>query len=234
LPQSSSKLDYNINIFTYFLGDFFMSMKKLALVVALTTTALTASADDSKNFFGKLNLGYSFGTNPGSNIKSTGKSYLAGVEFGGRVNEVIRLGVEFDALPKFSGKVTGLASGYSVENVKITTYRGFFNVYADLGNFNGVQPYVTAGIGMAKNKTKDANVTGPNGANFGTIKGSSKTNAAFKGGLGVAYSINEDIDVSLHYQYVDMGKFQSKNPDGTTACAKLKANEAVIGIAYKF
>lgn len=207
-----------------------MSMKKLALVVALTTTALTASADDSKNFFGKLNLGYSFGTSPGGNVKSTGKSYLAGVEFGGRVNEVIRLGVEFDALPKFSAKVNWPA-GYSASNTKVTTYRGFFNVYADLGNFNGVQPYVTAGIGMAKNKTKSTSVTTPTGVI--TASSQSKTNAAFKGGLGVAYSINEDVDVSLHYQYVDMGKFQT-TVNGKTYSARLKANEAVIGIAYKF
>ncbi len=211
-----------------------MSMKKLALVVALTTTALTASADDSKNFFGKLNLGYSFGTSPGSsNVKSTGKSYLAGVEFGGRVNEFIRLGVEFDALPKFSAKFQNLPNQVSAPNVKVTTYRGFFNVYADLGNFNGVQPYITAGIGMAKNKTKNVNLTDSNGVTVGTLASSSKNNTAFKGGLGLAYAINEDVDVSLHYQYVDMGKFQS-TANGQTYSAKLKANEAVIGIAYKF
>jgi len=210
-----------------------MSIKKIAIIALIATSALSAVADDSdKLYFGKLNVGYAAGSSSGGNSKKPGNSYLAGVEAGGKLGDYVRISLSFEGLPKFSAQMNW-PTGTSAGKTKISTYRGFFNLYVDAGNFNGFKPYLVFGAGFAKNKTKDTSLTLSSGTTT-TVAGSSKTSGAYKAGLGTAYAVNEDFDVSLHYQYVDNGKFQTQSYSGTTYNGKLKTNEAVLGLAYKF
>lgn len=225
-------------------------IKKLALAVMLSSTALSAFAveDAGKDFYAQLNTGYAFGmdsnkSNTDSNFKKTGKSFDVGLEAGAKVNEYFRLGLSFNYMPKFSAKGLSFkgintATIDNVGSVKITSMSAMLNAFIDAGDFNGFKPYLVVGAGVAKNKTKNTSFTDSAGVSQ-TINGDSKTNFAYKVGLGTKYAINEDFDIDVRYQYVDLGKFQTKKTTSngvaySAATGKLRANEVMVGVAYKF
>lgn len=213
-----------------------MSLKKFAVALALTAASFSAVADEmeSKDFSVQANVGYALGVKSNKNFGKTGKSVDFGLEGGARVNEFLRVGLGFDYLPGFSAQANSPAGVTSLDKTKLRTMAGFFNVFVDAGNFNGFKPYLVVGAGAAKNKTKDTSFT-YNSTRY-TVAGASKTNFAYKAGLGVAYSVSEEVDVDVRYQYVDYGKFKTAavpNNLGTPE-GKLRANQFMFGVAYKF
>ena len=230
-----------------------MNMKKLALAVAISTSALSAFAEDAgKDFYAQVNAGYAFGMNSNkarsvtadvSNFGKTGKSMLVGLEGGARINEHFRLGLGFDYLPGFKAEgnegVTGLTN---MSKTKVSSMAVMVNAFLDAGDFSGFKPYVMVGAGMSRNKTKATTFTHI-GVDY-SLNGASKTSFAYKLGLGTKYSINEDIDLDVRYQFVDLGKFSTstkltKISNGVTtdidaATGKLRSNQLMVGVAYKF
>ena len=223
-----------------------MSLKKLAAVVVLSSASFSAFAADDmsagKDFYAQLNAGYAFGVKSStkgaegddysSNFGKTGKSYSIGLEGGAKVNEFLAVGLGFDYLPGFKAEPNYTSSQTNGSKTKITTMAAFFNVFVNAGEFNGFTPYLVLGAGAAKNKTKDTTFT--YGGKDITVSGASKTNFAYKAGLGVKFAASEEIDVDVRYQYVDYGKFKTSEINGTTPSGKLRANQVMLGVAYKF
>ncbi len=230
-------------------NGYIMNLKKLAVALAISSASFSAVADEmaSKDFYAQLNAGYAFGikstsnNNDTSNFTKTGKSYSIGLEGGARVNEHLRVGLGFDYLPDFAAEAnlndTYKNAGHSVNKTKVKTMAGFFNVFVDAGEFSGFKPYLLLGAGAAKNKTKETTLS-LNGQNVVTAAGASKTNFAYKLGLGTAYAINEDVDFDVRYQYVDYGKFKTNTATANNMTfsgqGKLRANQVMVGVAYKF
>lgn len=223
-----------------------MSLKKLAAVAVLSSASFSAFAADDmsagKDFYAQLNAGYAFGiksSNKGaegddysSHFGKTGKSYSVGLEGGAKINEFLAVGLGFDYLPSFKAEpnyTDGVTNG---SKTKIKTMAAFFNVFVNAGEFNGFTPYLVLGAGAAKNKTKDTTFT-YDSTNY-TLAGKSKTNFAYKAGLGVKFAASEDFDVDVRYQYVDYGKFKIQATNGNYADGKLRANQVMLGVAYKF
>lgn len=211
-----------------------MSLKKFAVALALSAASFSAVADemDSKDFYVQLNGGYAAGIKSNKEYGKTGNSAVFGFEGGARVNEHLRVGLGFDYLPGFSAQpdyADGVTNG---SKTKVKTMAGFFNVFVDAGNFNNFKPYLVLGAGAAKNKTKNTTFT-YDGEDY-TVGGASKTNFAYKAGLGVSYAVTEDVDFDLRYQYVDYGKFKTASYDGDSAEGRLRANQFTLGVAYKF
>lgn len=222
-----------------------MSLKKLAAVAVLSSASFSAFAADDmsagKDFYAQLNAGYAFGIKSstkgaeGSDYSSefgkTGKSYSFGLEGGAKVNEFLTVGLGFDYLPKFKAE-PNYTNGWSGDKMKVKTMAAFFNVFVNAGEFNGFTPYLVLGAGVAKNKSSDFTVN--YAGKSGTVSGASKTNFAYKAGLGVKFAASEDFDVDVRYQYVDYGKFKTATYDDTTPSGKLRANQVMLGVAYKF
>ncbi|MEK6733532.1 MAG: outer membrane beta-barrel protein, partial [Pseudomonadota bacterium] len=77
-------------------------------------------------------------------------------------------------------------------------------------------------------KTSGSTVTKASGS-------SSKTGFAYRAGLGTQYAINGDFDLDVRYQYEDLGKAKVLNTNLTGFdTVKIRANEFLVGIAYKF
>jgi len=61
-------------------------------------------------------------------------------------------------------------------------------------------------------------------------------------GLGVRYGVNKDFDLDLRYVYANLGKFKTgasasfNGRSGNVAAktGKLRAQEIIVGIIYKF
>jgi opacity protein-like surface antigen len=105
------------------------------------------------------------------------------------------------------------------------------NLYADLGTWWCVTPFIGAGIGMSRNTISNFTDIGVNGtAAFGTVPGlafapsASKWNFAWALHTGLAYRVTPNMTVELGYSYMNLG-------DGVTGALTTKdgvtANQAM-------
>lgn len=87
------------------------------------------------------------------------------------------------------------------------------NGYFDLGTWNGVTPFVGAGVGFASNRLesftdKSLNEFPIGGAVFssgGTYREGEKTNLAWALHAGLAYDVTPNFKVELAYRYLHLG-----------------------------
>jgi opacity protein-like surface antigen len=93
-----------------------------------------------------------------------------------------------------------------------TSWVGLVNVYADLGTWWCITPFVGAGVGAANIRTTGLQDSGSNltggvlsgGASY-FANGASTTNLAWAVHAGLAYHVNRNFTVELAYRYLDMG-----------------------------
>jgi opacity protein-like surface antigen len=212
-------------------------MKKFILAAVLSTTALSAAAyenSNGKDFYFGVNAGYAKGVKPGKDYNGKmGNSGIFGIEAGYNVNNNFRTSLSMDYAPSFTAKNTESSTELGA-STKVKSLVTMINLYADITNYNGLTPYLTAGLGIARNKSGKTTLTyqGDSASNSSS-DGTTKTNAAFKVGFGAKYAVNSDVDLDIRYQYVDAGKFKtvsnSNSPEG-----KVRSNQILVGAAYKF
>jgi opacity protein-like surface antigen len=105
------------------------------------------------------------------------------------------------------------------------------NLYADLGTWWCLTPFIGAGIGMSRNTISNFTDIGVNGtAAFGTVPGlafapsASKWNFAWALHTGLAYRVTPNMTVEVGYSYMNLG-------DGVTGALTTKdgvtANQAM-------
>jgi opacity protein-like surface antigen len=144
---------------------------------------------DSGMLFG-LGVGYQF--NNWFRADITGE-YRSKVSFNG---------VDFFTFPGPSSLGDTYKGGYE-------SWVGLVNVYADLGTWWCLTPFVGAGVGAATIKTSGIsdNATFPGGGNASSYfaDGATKTNFAWALHAGLAYRVTNSFTVELAYRYLDMG-----------------------------
>jgi opacity protein-like surface antigen len=90
-----------------------------------------------------------------------------------------------------------------------SSWVGLVNVYADLGTWWCLTPFVGAGVGGAYNYTSgmadSATFPGGAGASLYQADGAGKFNFAWAAYAGVAYKVTSNFTVELAYRYLDMG-----------------------------
>jgi opacity protein-like surface antigen len=222
-------------------------MKKFILAALFSTTALSAAAyenSNGKDFYVGVNAGYAKGVKPGKSYNGKmGNSSVVGVEAGYNINNNFRASLSMDYTPSFKAKgnnqaiiVAGPFTGSKVNvDTKVKSFVTMINLYADITNYNGLTPYLTAGLGVARNKATSSTVTIENLGSFNSSQSNTKTNAAFKVGFGAKYAVNGDVDLDIRYQYVDAGKFKTTSSAHSSGLnGKVKSNQILVGAAYKF
>lgn len=169
-----------------------------------------------------------------------------GVGAGYKFNDYLRadLTLDYETPAKFKGSLwcvtaCGATGYYDTERVKIDAWSALANVYADLGNFHGIIPYVGAGAGVSylttssvESSNKDA--SGPNPA------GDSKWNFAWALMAGVEYPVSDRLSLDLGYRYLSLGDAQtgyvtdSNVPAASTRMEynDITAHEVRIGLRY--
>lgn len=228
-------------------------MKKSIILGLLSASMLASVANaEDKKYYTQFNLGASVANNTkysgtitdGVNSKgfslegSPGIAPLFGAEIGTKLNDSFRVGLSLD-YREYSNEAdkygVNASQEWSSETKSLAT---MLNGYYDFTKGDGFNPYVTVGLGIANNEN-----TAKNGTD-NSIRFISKENTgfAYKIGLGTKYQINSSFDIDLRYQFVDLGKIEFGDlTDGsdtlkntTTKSANLRANEILVGIAYKF
>ena len=141
---------------------------------------------------------------------------------------------------------SNFATGYNVEAAQISALTGLVNVYADLGTWWGLTPYVGGGIGfsdlaVARGYTQTTCTVDACDGNPGTglrtaVARPSRAVAAFAWALtgGVSYALGGGFSVDAAYRYVDLGNAKS-GLDAYNSGTRLKdiaASEVRIGLRY--
>lgn len=176
-------------------------MKKYALI-ALATSLLATSAFAKDSYYAKGLIGSGYVPNQKATkvsnslaIRTKGTGVLGivglGYKFGG---QNLRSDLEFYIDGGLRGKKR--VSGTQYSN-KLETMAGLFNFYFDFNNSSKFTPYIQAGAGYARNKTKFTD-----GSNS---YGKTKNGLAYKVGLGLGYSVMKSLDFDLGYFYMNKG-----------------------------
>lgn len=154
-----------------------------------------------------------------------------------------RLGSRYSAYSSGSRYV----DGYNIEAGKIDVLTGLVTVYADLGTWWGLTPYLGAGVGFAdKGFTKAYTQTtcltdicdgNPPGIRDAARRPSrSVTSLAWALTGGVSYDIGHGLSLDTSYRYVDLGRAKT-GEDAYGAASRLKdlaAHEVRVGLRYSF
>src|SRR5690606_5907395 len=121
------------------------------------------------------------------------------------------------------------------------------NVYADLGTWYGVTPFVGAGIGFARvgiHSFRDAGIDPIGGGPTLAFANSDyKWNFAWALHAGVAYEVTKNFTVELAYRYVNLGDGRSGDIiafDGTNTIynpmhfRNIDSHDLKLGLRYQF
>jgi len=129
----------------------------------------------------------------------------------------------------------GLASGYDGYSASKSEVAVLANLYADLGTWWGVTPFVGAGIGTARvsitNFTDNGLYNGPSCpgcVSAWTAANGSKWNFAWAAHAGLAYQVNPNMALELAYSFMDLGNGMTgvaASFDGTTSGHAFKFND---------
>lgn len=138
---------------------------------------------------------------------------------------------------------------------ELSSIVGLANAYLDLGTWNGVTPYVGAGVGFARSKLSDLFTTS-NGAFVGSATGATvrqtshgystdetKTSVAWALMAGASFDLTPTVKLDLGYRYLDLGQSIAAS-SGLLNClcgvvgaplevAELDSHEFRIGIRWQ-
>jgi opacity protein-like surface antigen len=156
---------------------------------------------------------------PGTSVQNTGLGFdtagIFGLGAGYRFNNWFRADVtgEYRGKSNFHGtdivSFNGVQSGVDNYGGSKSEWLVLANVYADLGTWWCITPFVGVGIGGARNTISGFTDTGLSGAppapSLAYAAEASKWNFAWAVHAGLAYQINPSLTLELAYRYVDMG-----------------------------
>ena len=184
------------------------------------------------------------------------KSAIFGIEGGYKMNENFRFGLGLNFANGMKFKDDGAQKGAKVNSIILET-----NAYYDIADFNGFTPYLTAGVGVAKNKLKFSDSSST--PTVPTLAVNPATTAAFTGPLGKASTVtpvpssggtggsSTSLKKTGFAWNVGFGGMYNIDPEfgvdlayryrdlgkvkiSATDSKKLKSHNVTVGVVYKF
>jgi len=160
------------------------------------------------------NEGYSNTTLSSSELADVGVGYQFNRWLRGDITAEYRDGGHFQSL--YSLNIPSTNTQYAnFYRGDVSSFIGLANVYADIGTWYGITPFVGGGIGLARNTLYGATDTGqaygPNlgGPSGGYFKDGSSTNFAWALMTGIDFNVTSNLKLELGYRYLSYGKINS-------------------------
>jgi len=147
-------------------------------------------------------------------------------------------GINDGGISTRSGLDLAIAVGKRIDDYKIEVEVGHLRNNANQGHFsvtsymangyygcmnNGVEPYVTAGIGLAEIGVKNVNLPP-------VINDNAHPAFAFQFGAGVAVSVAKNIAIDLRYRYFGSNKVTLSNNDDI----RITSHNYLVGLRFDF
>ena len=182
----------------------------------------------------------------GSTQPSTlGNSIMYGGGVGVRFNPMFRSDITVDGIRRLNIEGTNARAGGVTSSAHVGSVVGLVNGYFDLNGmwpniFGRFQPYIDAGVGIARNDLSRTSFA-LNGVST-SVTSHAVTQFAWGAGAGVAYAIRPGLLVDIGYKYLDLGEMHS----GTTflaggvgvntprMVADLKVHTVMAGLRWEF
>jgi opacity protein-like surface antigen len=144
---------------------------------------------------------------------STGNSVFFGAGVGGRLSSMFRADITIDYLTpvKVNGHTTAAAPSTASADLDsiVGLASGYFDFEGAFPNmFGSLQPYVSAGIGVARNHLGTTTGVSPLIGPF-TLGAATRTNFAWALGAGVGYALTPRLTIDLAYKYLDTGEVRN-------------------------
>jgi opacity protein-like surface antigen len=158
-------------------------------------------------------------TSPGISVRTVDAAFASGGIFGLGVGYQFNNWLRFDVTGEYRGKAefqalqiysfNGAVSGTDEYRAKLSSWVALANVYADLGTWWCLTPFVGAGVGFAENRI--SSFLDVNTPNLGVAYAADtvKWNMAWALHAGVAYKVNPGFSVELAYRYLNLGDASS-------------------------
>jgi outer membrane protein OmpA-like peptidoglycan-associated protein len=174
----------------------------------------------------------------------TGNSVIFGAGVGYRFSPIFRTDLTVDYLPSLQLKGRNATTNTSNKG-DIDSLVGLVNGYVDIngllpGVFGPFQPYVGAGIGLARNVlgTQTLNASGVTG----TLSGAEHTSFAWGATAGVGYSLTQNLTLDVGYKYIDAGSMRTGQrlvsggvvSNQLAGKADLQAHTVTVGLRFAF
>lgn len=134
---------------------------------------------------------------------------------------------------RFEGEVTWRRSDFdSIDNVTVTNgraeiYAPMFNLYYGLRKDAAVNPYLGAGVGLARLAIEDLAVGGATVDDFGG-------GPAWQGMAGVDLALSDSWKLSLEYRYFAVDKVKLTDSAGLPLKIDYQASMAILGLRAGF
>ena len=167
---------------------------------------------------------------------------LIGIGIGHRISPMLRMDVtldhRFDA--RFKGVATApvFAGGSLLDKGRVQSSTLMLNAYVDLGTWNGVTPYVGAGLGVAQGVLSHhariiADASGTL-TSWERIAGDGRDTFAWALMAGFGYEIVPGFTLDLGYRYVGLGSLKSRTYGlgSGVDLESLGAHEVRMGLRY--
>jgi len=188
--------------------------KAKSVAAGKTEKVIASVVKSSSKFYLKGLVGYNFAQKisiKAKNSKATAKNQMKlGLGAGYEVAENLRLEAMVNYLPSVRYREKNVKTG-----VKYSVFNPMINAHYDLGDFNGTTPFLSAGLGFSKVKSKDLKA---------------KYSFAYMVGAGVGYEISQDVIAELSYAYTNYGSAKVKN---TQTKIKLHGHSINAGVRVK-
>jgi opacity protein-like surface antigen len=219
---------------------------KLLLLSSLLFTSLYAAGDSyspspsykSKGFYAKASGGVAFPTvtfNKGDDLARFKPAGLFGAGVGYNFSEA--WSADIAATHRYRFKyvdVTGVTQNISSTSVMLSAYYTFPT--------KTISPYFGGGVGVAFHKVGNIYKLG----NSTFTKGRSISSFAYQAGVGIKFKATDNVWLDLGYRYVDSGSFKSSSQNinvstgqpsntlATPSTGKMRTNECILSVMYKF
>jgi opacity protein-like surface antigen len=195
--------------------------------VGIGASASSASILQTPDMIASNPLSYDSSANEGSHNSSLSAAGVFDLGIGYQVNNWLRFdvtgeyrgGSEFQSL--FVVNDPGNTTGGPTQNAdfyrgNVSSAVGLFNGYADLGTWNGITPYIGAGVGFARNtlygltnQSENTSLGSGTTVSGGYANDHSQWNFAWALMAGVSFDVTQNLKLDLGYRYLDLGKFSS-------------------------
>lgn len=176
--------------------------------IGVTTTSAKLHNDlydtlPAGTVFDQHGHGFDGGMSYGLGVGYKFNSWLRADVTGEYRSKVSFKGSDFFTYPNGGGSLTdGYSGGYK-------SWVALANIYADLGTWWCITPFIGAGIGAAHLQTTgiaDVGFTDYGVQSSYFAEGASKTNFAWAVHAGLAYKATDNLTIELAYRYLNMGK----------------------------
>ena len=132
-----------------------------------------------------------------------------GLGFGYQFNDWLRVDLtgEYRGKANFHGFDLVYSPGAGTDEYRASKSEWLVlaNIYADLGTWYGLTPFIGAGVGASRVTIGDFKDIGVVGAGGGYADSASKWNFAWALHAGIAYHVNSRLSLEFAYRYVNLG-----------------------------